>query len=71
MRRIPDYAAHVPFHQLVSIQCRGTCRARRWAKLVAAPPGVPLRTGLPFPGYVAHCLQCGYVATDNEAWVGP
>lgn len=71
MRKLPPYAAHVPFHQLVSIMCGGTCRARRWAQLHNAPPGIPTRTGLPFAGYVAHCLQCGFVASDNAAWVPP
>ncbi len=71
MRKIPPYAEHVPYHQLVSIQCRGTCNARRWAQLVVAPPGVPLRTGLPYAGMCARCLMCGYLATDNAAWVGP
>jgi hypothetical protein len=71
MRKIPDYAAHVPFHQLVSMMCGGMCRARRWAQLMAAPPGVPTRLGLPYPGYVAHCLKCGFVSTDNAAWVAP
>jgi hypothetical protein len=34
-----------------------------------APP--PFRAGTPFPGMVARCLQCGFVATDNAAWVSP
>lgn len=71
MRKLPAYAAHVPLYELVSIACGGTCRARRWARLQASPPGVPLRTGLPFAGYVACCLQCGFMSTDNAAWVRP
>lgn len=71
MRKIPPYAAHVAYHRLVSIQCQGTCKARRWAELVPLAPGVPLRLGLPFAGNCARCCMCGYLATDNAAWVGP
>jgi hypothetical protein len=74
MAGIPKYAAGVPRHELVKILCRGgSCPKGQstYARLALREGGpIPGDSGR-YAGYVAHCLRCGYRATDTYNWQGP
>jgi predicted metal-binding protein len=71
MAKIPNYAAHVSGGEIVSIICRGGCPGRTFARLSPADEAITSlqkSEGEQYAGYVAHCLKCGYRATDNYNW---
>lgn len=70
MSKVPEYAAHVPRHELVKLLCKKQCGRSTLAQLRPADPPMssPHRGTERFAGYEAVCLRCGGIAIDNYNW---
>lgn len=65
---LPKYAQSADRDRVVSILCKGQCRAVRWAEMNKAYPGADALKKADMGEFKAKCLRCGSIARDNYNW---